>query len=103
MTPKPSRDDWVYVVVNNANSQPVFVGFDDEVSGIAYIPAFSTKEEAQDAFLSMPREPGGKYEIQAVFFGELARDALANGFLIFMLDSEGRIQEKIDPATVMVS
>jgi hypothetical protein len=42
-------------------------------------------------------EKGKKYEIQAIFFDELAEDAVKNGFMIFMLNAEGEILKKIKP------
>ncbi|MDY6824453.1 MAG: hypothetical protein SWH68_11760 [Thermodesulfobacteriota bacterium] len=101
MTTQPAPNDWVFVVVHTTDGRDVFLGYSDEAAGISYIPAFYTKEDAHDCFLNLPREPGGKYEIQAVFFKELAEDALANHFLIFILDSSGRIRLKIDPATIV--
>jgi len=100
MEKQPEKDDWVFVAVENPGGNERFVGYTDSSSDIAYIPAFPTKDEAQTCFINMPRDPGSKYEIQAVIFEDLADDAARNGFLIFMLDSEGRIQQKIDPATV---
>ena len=101
MTTQPTKNDWVYVAVENPGGREQFVGYTDEPSGISYIPVFSSKEDAQACFINLPRKSGKKYEIQAVLFGELARDAAANTFLIFLLDGEGRIQDKIDPATVV--
>lgn len=100
MRTQPVPSDWVYVAVEKTTGQEGFVGYTDETSGVSYIPAFLAKEEAQACFLNLPRQPGKTYEIQAVLVEELARDALANTFLIFLLDGEGRIQQKIDPATV---
>ena len=65
-----------------------------------FVAAFYKKEEAQACFINLPREKGKKYEIQAVMFEDLAKDAAVTGCLIFMLDAEGRILLKINPATV---
>ncbi len=100
MSKQPEKDSWVYVAVENPGGDEKFVGLADDKSKIAYIPAFLAKDEAQACFLNMPRESGKKYEIQAVIFEDLANDALDNGFLIFILNSEGKILNKIDPSTV---
>src|SRR6056297_366230 len=94
----PEKEDWVFVAVQNPGGRESFVGYADENSGVSYIPAFYKKEEAQACFINLPREAGKKYEVQAVLFEELVREAAANQFLIFMLDGEGRIHHKIDPA-----
>jgi len=100
MVKQPEKDAWVFVAVENPGGNEKFVGYSQEDSKIAYIPTFLTKDEAQGCFINMPREPGKKYEIQAILFEDLARDAANNGFLIFILDSAGKIQNKIDPAAV---
>ncbi len=98
MAGEPEKDSWVFVAVENPGGHEKFVGLTDKDSKFSYIPAFLTKDDAKTCFINMPREQGKKYEVQAVMFEDLARDAAANGFLIFILDSEGRILNKIDPA-----
>ena len=100
MAEQPKKNDWVYVAVESTAGREGYVGYDDE-AGFAYIPAFYEKEAAQACFLNLPRDLGKKYEVQAVLFEELARDAVSNSFLIFMLDSEGRILLKINPQAVL--
>jgi hypothetical protein len=100
MADQPKNSDWVYVAVENPGGREAYVAYKDEASGISYIPVFYKKEAAQSCFINLPRERGKKYEIQAVMFDLLARDAAANTFLIFMLDVEGRVLLKIDPAAV---
>ena len=87
----------VWVVVQNEDGQETFVGQHDQDLDIAYIPVFREKEEAQQGQGMMNKESGRKYEVQAVRCRELARDAARSGFLLFLLDNEGRILEKIDP------
>jgi hypothetical protein len=100
MEEQPDKAEWVFVAVENPGGDEHFVGYRDEKAEIAYIPAFLKKEEAQACFINLPREAGKKYEIQAVLFGDLVRDAAKNEFLVFILDSEGRIRQRIDPAAV---
>jgi len=100
MAGQPEKDSWVFVAVENPGANENFVGLADARSGISYIPTFLTKDEAQACFINMPREAGKKYEIQAVIFEDLAQDAAVNGFLIFILNSDGKILNKIDPAAV---
>jgi hypothetical protein len=90
-------DTWVWVVVQDPGGNEQFLGQLDEENNVSFIPAFLKKEEAQQCFLQLQREKGLKYEIQAIFFDELSKDALKNGFMIFMLNAEGEILEKIKP------
>jgi hypothetical protein len=43
------------------------------------------------------REKGSRYEVQAVRFRELARDAAKHGFLLFQTDADGQVLDKVDP------
>jgi hypothetical protein len=90
---------WVWVVVQDPGGNEQFVGQHDQQEDISFIPAFHSKEEAQQCFLNMARSKGSKYEVQAILFEELAKDATAGGFFIFLLDENGDVLEKIKPST----
>ncbi|MFP3980542.1 MAG: hypothetical protein ACLFUY_04045 [Desulfobacterales bacterium] len=91
------NDSWVYVAVEDPGGCEKFMGLYDEQSEISYIPAFHEKEAAMACLINLPRSPRKKYEVQAVMFEELAKDARNNGFLVFMLDAGGRILRQIQP------
>jgi hypothetical protein len=88
---------WVFVVVQNPGGNEQFFGLHDKDSDVSYIPAFHTKEAAQGCLLHLPTERGTKYEVNAVMFEDLKKDAFGNGFLIFILDENGKIMEKVFP------
>lgn len=88
---------WVWVVVQDPGGKEQFVGQNDKLENISYIPVFHTKEEAQQCFLNMARQKKCKYEVQAILFDELAKDAAASGFMIFLLNENGEILERIKP------
>lgn len=90
MSEKASSQGWVYVVVCNPESKATFLGLHDKKNKIDFIPAFESKDDANDCFLSLPREKGKKYEIQAVHIEELYEDAEKNGFKVAMLDGDGK-------------
>lgn len=89
--------DWLYVVVQNPETDAQIMGQHDEVNAIRFIPAFKSKEDAQQGLLQLPTTRGLKYEIQAMILEDLQRYASAQGFLLFVLDTDGRILEKIAP------
>lgn len=91
------KESWVYVAVENPEKDEKFMGFYDETAEISYIPAFHEKEAAMSCLINLPRTPGKKYEVQAVLAEELAKDARKQGFMIFMLDGDGRILKQIQP------
>jgi hypothetical protein len=91
------NDTWFYVVVQNPgilNEQ--FVGYTDKKTGATFIPAFKTKETAQQCFLIMPKDiMNEKYEVQAIIKEDLMNHAQKNEYEVFLLDDKGRILEKI--------
>ena len=87
----------VWVVVQTQGGNENFVGQHDQELDIVYIPFFREKEDAQKGQIMMHKVKGAEYEVQAIRCRELARDASRSGFLLFLLDEDGRILEKIDP------
>lgn len=92
-----AADQWVWVVVQDPGGHEQFLGQQDPQADIAFIPAFSSKEAAQQGFLKLVRQPDQKYEVQAILREELAKDAAAGGFVIYLLNEHGKILEKIKP------
>ncbi|MFP4194374.1 MAG: hypothetical protein ACLFMN_07345 [Desulfobacterales bacterium] len=94
---KTTDEMWVYVAVEDPGKNEKFLGLYDEKSNLSYIPAFKEKEAALACTLNLPRREGKKYEVQAIMLDHLGEDARKNGFMIFMLDEQGRILEQIKP------
>jgi hypothetical protein len=90
-------DAWVWVVIQDPGGDEQFLGQLDEENNISFIPAFYQKEDAQQCLVQIHRQKGKKYEIQAILFDELAKDATKHGFMIFMLDENGKVTEEIEP------
>ena len=88
---KEQVDVWVYVFVCEPGANESFLGLYNEEKEVNFIPAFQTKEEANDCFLTLPREKGKKYELQAVHIEELQEAATKNGFAVALVDSDGKV------------
>ena len=93
-------DTWVWVVIQNPGPDEHFLGQHYEDENVSFIPTFFEKEDAQQCLVHMTTQKGHKYEIQAIFFKELADSAGKNGFMIFLLNADGEILEKIQPKMV---
>ncbi len=91
MTEKQNNEGWVYVVVCDPDRDETFLGLYDKEKGVQYIPVFENKDAANECFLTLPREKGRKYEIQAIHLDELKEDASENDFIIAMVDKEGNV------------
>ena len=97
MTLKIDAEKWVYVIVQNPNSDDQIVGQLDAENEISFIPMFMDKESATQVMLHMAKEKGKKYEIQAIIFEDLERYAAESQFLLFVLNDEGEVIDKRAP------
>jgi hypothetical protein len=90
-------DTWVWVVVQNPGPQEQFLGQEYQDQNVSFIPAFFKKEDAQQCLVQMTTQKGDKYEAQAVLYNELVKTAAKHDFMIFILNSDGEILERIKP------
>lgn len=90
-TENSSGEGWLWVVVSDKEADGHYLGLYDESQKMNFIPAFESKEAANDCFLQLPREKGKKYEVQAVHVEELTKDAEKAGFAIALVDADGKI------------
>ncbi len=91
MTENTHSTGWVYVFVCEPGPEETFLGLSDEDEQLHLLPAFRSREDANDCFLNLPREKGKKYELQAVHLDELVATAEGNGFTVTLVDGEGKI------------
>lgn len=89
MHPGNKSNQWVWVIIQNPGGNEQILGQFEPDKAIAFVPAFKTKEDAQNGFLQIPRETGSAYEIQAIIVEDLFSYARDNRFLVFILDAAG--------------
>ncbi len=97
MNKKESTDRWVYIVVQDPESEAQILGQHDEESDIFFIPAFGERDTALQCLGLMTKDKDKKYEAQAMLLNELEKDAAQGGFLIFIMDENGNVIEKLEP------
>lgn len=97
MKTRLKNDTWIFVAIQNPGKDEQFLGLHNEQMDVSYIPAFLNKDDAQSCLIHLPTKKGKKYEVQAVMYEDLSHDASQNGFLIFILDGDGNIIDKILP------
>jgi hypothetical protein len=95
--PTVTATDWLYVIVQDPETDAEIMGQYDEAADLRFIPAFKTKDDAQQGLLQLPTSRGAKYEIQALIVEDLKRYASEKGFLLFVLSAEGKIEAQIPP------
>jgi hypothetical protein len=91
MAEEAHKQGWVYLFVCEPGPGETFLGLADEKDQLRLIPAFRSREDANDCFLSLPREKGKKYELQAIHIEELEETATANGFTVTLVDGQGQL------------
>ena len=91
------ENSWVWIVVQDAGGNEQFLGQHYEDENVSFIPTFLEKDEAEKCLDKLARDRAVKHEVQAVSFKELAKDSVQNGFLVFILDGDGKVLEKIEP------
>jgi len=97
MKNKFDETTWIFVVVQDPGKNEQYFGLHDEKTDVSYIPAFQSRDDAQSCLIHLPTQRGKKYEVQAIMRSDLSRDAFTNNFLIFMLNEDGKIVDKIYP------
>lgn len=89
---------WLYVAIQKAGAREQIVGQTDTEHDVSFIPAFLSKESAQQAMFHLHLEKKKEYEVQAIITEDLTRHAVENGFLIFVLDEDGKVIERLPSA-----
>ncbi len=91
------KDTWYYIVVQNPGTPGEhFMGFTDKQTNVTFIPAFATKEIAQQCFMVMPKDlMNEKYEVQAIIKEDLLEQGRQNEYEVFLMDDRGNMLEKI--------
>jgi len=97
MTLRIDGQEWIYVMVQNPESDDRIVGQLDAENGISFIPVFLDKASATQGMLHLAKKKGQKYEIQAIIFEDLERYAAQSQFLLFVLNDQGEIIDRRTP------
>lgn len=97
MTTSITATTWVYALIQNPGGDEQIVGQHDGENDISFIPTFLSKDAATQGMMQMATEKGHKYEIQAIIFEDLEKFAAAGGFVLFIVDEDGKVIEQIVP------
>ena len=90
------KHQWIYLVVQDPETNPQYLGQHDDEGDISFIPIFLEKEDALMCINLMARDKHQKYEVQAVMYEQVTDHAATGGFHIYVLNKNGEIVEKID-------
>ncbi len=95
--PTKTDDQWFYVVIQDpGTSSEELMGFETDALPLPFIPAFQSREEAQQCFLVMPKNVmEKKYEIHAIIKEDLLEQVSASGYKIFLLDDKSNIIKEL--------
>ncbi|OQX24457.1 MAG: hypothetical protein BWK80_20760 [Desulfobacteraceae bacterium IS3] len=90
-------ESWVWAVIQNPEGEARLVGQHDKENDITFVPIFLEKEEALKCYNLLSLAKGPKYEVQALLYEELVRDAFQNRLIIFIMNGSGEILDKVYP------
>ncbi len=82
-------------MIQDPEKDEQILGQHDQENDISFIPTFLEKDEALKCHNNLVLDKKIKYELQAILFEELEREAAENGFLIFILNGSGEVLDKI--------
>jgi len=88
---------WVWGVILNPEKDEKLLGQYDDKTQLSFIPIFKERDEALKSLHNLSIEKGKKYEIQAILYEDVSRYASENGFMIFILNGDGEVLDKIQP------
>jgi len=91
------KDQWVWVIVQDPEGNEHFLGQTDKQDNVPFILTFLNKDDALDCLNILTLEKGHKYEVQAIMYEELKKEAVSNGFKIYILNASGQILDRISP------
>lgn len=90
-----TKESWVWTIVQNPGRNESFLGQHDATNDIRFVPTFYDKESALRCLNSFSKDNSSTYEPQAVILEDLLNYTNKNGFIIFLLDNDGKILEKL--------
>lgn len=90
-------ESWVWVVIQNPEGEARLVGQHDKENNITFVPTFLEKEEALKCYNLLSLDKGLKYQVEAMVYEELVRDAFQNRLMIFILNGSGEILDRVYP------
>ena len=95
---KPDNSaNWVYVMVQDPEAEAQILGQQDTEHNIAFIPVFNDKDAALGAAPYLVKQPGHRYEAQAILYEDLVVYAREHGFLLFFIDDHGKVVKQQVP------
>ncbi|MFH1138043.1 MAG: hypothetical protein V1816_18385 [Pseudomonadota bacterium] len=98
MTDQAKGPGWVWAIIETEGREERLSALEDEERGLRFIPVFSAQEDGVVGLRKFPRRPGVHLEVEAMHLANVAREARAHGYDIFILDYEGKVLERLSPA-----
>ena len=95
MTQRTDDVGWLWVVIQVQGEEEQLVGQHLEGEETPFIPAFRSRDEAENARSLLALAPEGTFEVQAMQRDELVGLAVGNGFLLRLLTETGEILEEL--------
>jgi hypothetical protein len=98
MAERVKPGDWVWVVMEERQTGQVnLLGQFDKKKEVQFVPVFLSKEEALQCLPFLHKAADARYEVQAMPYEDVSKNAVQHDFLLFVVDGRGNILEEIVP------
>ena len=94
MNNKVDEKDYAWVVTEDRQGEEIFLGLVND-KGEQFIPVTQSKEEALALLQKLPAGQGGKRQVEAVHKKQIMQHADKEGFVVYLVDNEGKILEQL--------
>lgn len=93
-----NENGWVWVLIQDPGKDEQYVGQHYKEENISFVPAFVSKEDALACQGRLSLAQDHRYEVQAIHHEDLVHQAAAGGFVVFLLDAQGTILDRMLPS-----
>ena len=90
-------ESWLWVLVASSGSKEQFLGLRDPEDDGSFIPVFREKGDAGKWMLRIDTAEDVTYEAQAIRYKELLRQMDEASYMLYLMDSRGKVLKKIKP------
>lgn len=94
MESKVDQSDYVWVIVERSGHEENFLGLADEDGG-HFIPVTAEKDQCQALLGRLPEPEHVERSVEAINKIELGKQARSEGFAVYLVDSEGKVLERL--------
>ncbi|MEW5911714.1 MAG: hypothetical protein AB1814_04105 [Thermodesulfobacteriota bacterium] len=94
MEPKVDQSNYVWVIVERRGAEESFLGLAHQDGG-QFIPVTAEKDQALMLLGRLPAAQDAERSVEAMHRQQIAEQAQAEGFAVYLVDAQGKIIERL--------